>query len=47
MATPGQYPTAGTAAPEQPGATGTAYPNVTPTGDETYYPPPAEGEVRR
>ena len=47
MATPGQYPTAGTAAPEQPGATGTAYPNVTPTSDESYYPPPAEGEVRQ
>jgi hypothetical protein len=47
MATPGQYPTAGTAAPDQPGATGTAYPNVTPTSDETYYPPPMEGEVRR
>ena len=47
MATPGQYPTEGTAAPDQPGATGTAYPNVTPTSDETYYPPPAEGEVRR
>jgi hypothetical protein len=47
MATPGQYPTAGTAAPDQPGATGTAYPNVTPTSDESYYPPPIEGEVRR
>ena len=47
MATPGQYPTAGTAAPDQPGATGTAYPNVTPTSDETHYPPPMEGEVRR
>lgn len=47
MATPGQYPTAGTAAPDQPGATGTAYPNVTPTSDESYYPPPMEGEVRR
>ncbi|HEX5384087.1 MAG TPA: hypothetical protein VFW54_05560 [Propionibacteriaceae bacterium] len=47
MATPGQYPTAGTAGPDQPGATGTAYPNVTPTSDESYYPPPAEGEVRR
>ena len=47
MATPGQYPTEGTAVPERPGATGTAYPNVTATSDETYYPPPAEGEVRR
>jgi hypothetical protein len=47
MATPGQYPTSGTAAPDQPGATGTAYPNVTPTSDESYYPPPMEGEVRR
>jgi hypothetical protein len=41
------YQGAGTAAPDQPGATGTAYPNVTPTSDETYYPPPMEGEVRR
>jgi hypothetical protein len=47
VATPGQYPTSGTAVPEPPGATGTSYPNVTPTSDETYYPPPAEGEVRR
>jgi ElaB/YqjD/DUF883 family membrane-anchored ribosome-binding protein len=47
MAIPGQYPTAGTAAPEQPGATGTSYPNVTPVGDEAIYPPPTEGEVRR
>jgi uncharacterized protein YjbJ (UPF0337 family) len=29
------------------GATGTAYPNVTPVGDEAIYPPPTEGEVRR
>ena len=28
-------------------ATGPAYPNVTPTTDERYYPPPTEGEVRR
>jgi hypothetical protein len=28
-------------------ATSTAYPNVTPTTDEPYYPPPVEGEVRR
>ena len=27
-------------------ATGTSYPNVTPTTDEPYYPPPVEGEVR-
>jgi hypothetical protein len=47
MATPGQYRTEGTAVPERPGATGTAYPNVTATSDETYYPLPAEGEVRR
>jgi hypothetical protein len=47
MATPGQYPTEGTAVPDQPGATGTAHPDVTPTSDETYYPPPVEGEVRR
>src|SRR5688500_18492617 len=26
---------------------GPAYPNVTPTTDEPYYPPPTEGEVRR
>jgi hypothetical protein len=36
----GTYPDAGV-------ATGTAYPNVTPTTDEPYYPPPVEGEVRR
>jgi hypothetical protein len=47
MTTPGQYPTEGTVVPEQPGATGTAYPDMTPTTDETYYPPPVEGEVRR
>ena len=45
-AAPGQYPAAGAAAAE-PAGTGTAYPNVTPTTDEAYYPPPAEGEVRR
>jgi len=33
--------------PEAGAATGTAYPNVTPTTDEPYYPPPVEGEVRR
>jgi hypothetical protein len=33
--------------PEQPRATGTAYPNITPTTDEPYYPPPVEGEARR
>jgi hypothetical protein len=36
-----------TGVPEQLGATGTSYPNVTPVGDEAIYPPPAEGEVRR
>lgn len=41
------YQGAGTVASEQPGATGTAYPNVTPVGDEVYYPPPVEGDVRR
>jgi len=41
------YQGAGTAASEQPGASGTAYPNVTPAGDEAYYPPPVEGDVRR
>lgn len=41
------YQGAGTVAAEQPGATGTAYPNVTPAGDEAYYPPPAEGDLRR
>jgi hypothetical protein len=58
-ATPGQqYPTESTAVPEQHyvadttasseyPATGPAYPNVTPTTDEPYYPPPTEGEVRR
>jgi hypothetical protein len=38
---------AGAADPEQPAATGTAYPNITPTTDESHYPPPVEGEVRR
>ncbi len=58
MPPPGQqYPTEGTAAPRQYAddttasaeypATGPAYPNVTPTTDEPYYPPPTEGEVRR
>ena len=41
------YQGAGTTASEQSGATGTAYPDVTPVGDEAYYPPPAEGDVRR
>ena len=41
------YEGAGTTAAEQPGATGTTYPNVTPVGDEAYYPPPVEGDVRR
>jgi hypothetical protein len=35
-AVPGEYPTSGP-----------AYPDVTPTSDQTYYPPPAEGEVNR
>jgi hypothetical protein len=58
MPAPGQqYPTEGTAAPREYAAdttasaeypaTGAAYPNVTPTTDEPYYPPPTEGEVRR
>ncbi len=41
------YQGAGAAASEQPGATGAGYPNVTPVGDESYYPPPVEGDVRR
>jgi hypothetical protein len=43
------YQSAGTAAPDQPGAAGTAYPNVTPTSDETHshYPPRVEGELSR
>jgi hypothetical protein len=43
------YQSAGTAAPDQPGAAGTAYPNVTPTSDETHshYPPRVEGELGR
>jgi hypothetical protein len=32
---------------QEPPATSPAYPNVTPTTDEPYYPPPTEGEVRR
>jgi hypothetical protein len=38
---------AGAADPEQPPATGTAYPHITPTTDESHYPPPVEGEARR
>jgi len=45
-AAPGQY-AGGTAAPGDYAASGPAYPNVTPTTDEPYYPPPTEGEVRR
>jgi hypothetical protein len=33
--------------PDAEVTTGTAYPNVTPVGDEAIYPPPTEGEVRR
>jgi len=56
MPAPGQqYPTGGTASQYAAGTTasvedtaaGPAYPNVTPTTDEPYYPPPTEGEVRR
>jgi hypothetical protein len=58
MPAPGQrYPTedtaasreyaAGTTASAGYPATGPAYPNVTPTTDEPYYPPPTEGEARR
>jgi hypothetical protein len=47
MATPEQYPTSGTGASEQPGAARTAYPNVMPTADESYYPPSTEGEAGR
>ncbi len=57
MPAPGQQYASGTAAHgrvrrryngfgEYP-ASGPAYPNVTPTTDEPYYPPPTEGEVRR
>jgi uncharacterized protein YjbJ (UPF0337 family) len=42
----GEY-AGGTAAPGEYPASGPAYPNVTPTTDEPYYPPPTEGEVRR
>jgi uncharacterized protein YjbJ (UPF0337 family) len=45
-AAPGEY-AGGTAAPGEYPASGPAYPNVTPTTDEPYYPPPTEGEVRR
>jgi len=43
------YQSAGTAAPDQPGAAGTTYPNVMPTSDETHshYPPRVEGELGR
>jgi hypothetical protein len=46
MPTPGQY-TDGPAAPGEYPTSGPAYPNVTPATDEPYYPPPAEGDVRR
>ena len=46
MPAPGQY-AGGTAAPGEYPTSGTAYPDVTPTSDQTYYPPPAEGEVGR
>ena len=56
MPAPGQNP-AGADAPGHPArsaeapseypASGPAYPNLTPTTDEPYYPPPVEGEVRR
>ncbi|MGH3338872.1 MAG: hypothetical protein ACRDPL_08605, partial [Propionibacteriaceae bacterium] len=46
MPAPGQY-AGGTAAAGEYPASGPAYPNVTPTTDEPYYPPPTEGEVRR
>ena len=46
MPAPGQY-AGGTAAPGEYPTSGPAYPNVTPSTDEPYYPPPAEGEVRR
>ncbi|HET9301758.1 MAG TPA: hypothetical protein VFO20_03190 [Propionibacteriaceae bacterium] len=45
MPAPGQY-AGGTAAPGDYPTTGPSYPDVTPTSDESYYPPP-EGEVRR
>jgi hypothetical protein len=46
-AAPGQY-AAGTEAPGEYPSSGPAYPNVTPTtSDESYYPPPTQGEVRR
>jgi hypothetical protein len=45
MPAPGQY--AGTAASGEYSTSGPAYPNVTPTSDEPYYPPPTEGEARR
>ena len=45
MPAPGQY--AGTAAPGEYSTSGPAYPNVTPTTDEPYYPPPTEGEARQ
>jgi hypothetical protein len=46
MPAPGQYSPAPAAPGEYP-ATGPSYPDVTPATDEPYYPPPAEGQVRR
>ena len=48
MPTRGQYSPADPEAEQQyPSSTGSAYPDVTPTTEESYYPPSAEGEVRR
>jgi hypothetical protein len=41
----GQYPDADPLASGT--ATGTSYPDVTPAGEEPYYPPPVGGDVRR
>jgi hypothetical protein len=46
MPAPGRY-AEGTVASGDAPATGPSYPDVTPATDEPYYPPPAEGEVRR
>jgi hypothetical protein len=47
MPAPGRYSTADTEVQQQYPSTGPVYPDVAPTTEEPYYPPPAEGEVRR
>jgi hypothetical protein len=47
MPAPGRYSTAEPEAQQEYPSAGPVYPDVAPTTEEPYYPPPAEGEVRR